>query len=169
MGGVKSFTPLPHFTGSAWQGGPNWPDATLGWAQLTADGGHAGNDLEHAVIRRWIAPCETTVAISGIASHSHAEGDGIRAFIACSRNGELKSATLHNSTADMAIASLDVKQGDAIDFIVDFRENLNSDMFQWAPVISEWRLRVPAAAGRSKVTWDARKEFGGELTHRSSR
>ena len=78
---MKSFTPLPHFTGSAWQGGPNWPDRTLGWAQLTAEGGHAGNDLEHAVIRRWIAPHDTTVAISGTASHSNAEGDGIRAFL----------------------------------------------------------------------------------------
>jgi hypothetical protein len=34
-GRVKSFTPLPHFTGTAWQGGPSWPDAALGWAQLT--------------------------------------------------------------------------------------------------------------------------------------
>jgi hypothetical protein len=49
----------------------------------------------------------------------------------------LKFATLHNSTAEMAIPSLDVKQGDTIDFIVDFRENLNSDMFKWAPEISE--------------------------------
>ena len=44
---------------------------------------------------------------------------------------------MHHSTAEMAIPSLDVKQGDTIDFIVDFRENLNSDMFKWAPVISE--------------------------------
>ncbi len=37
----KSFHPLPHFTGAAWQGGPQWPDASLGWVQLTAKGGHA--------------------------------------------------------------------------------------------------------------------------------
>ena len=54
--GRVDFHPLPHFTGSAWQGGPQWPDAALGWVQLTAAGGHAGNDLEHAAIRRWTAP-----------------------------------------------------------------------------------------------------------------
>ena len=43
---VKSFEPLPHFTGEAWQGGKNWPDEKLGWAQLTAMGGHAGNDRQ---------------------------------------------------------------------------------------------------------------------------
>jgi hypothetical protein len=32
------------------------------------------------VIRRWIAPRDTTVAISGTASQSNVEGDGIRAF-----------------------------------------------------------------------------------------
>ena len=33
---VTGFTPLPHFTGNAWQGGEAWPDAALGWVQLTA-------------------------------------------------------------------------------------------------------------------------------------
>ncbi|MBL9133620.1 MAG: DUF1553 domain-containing protein, partial [Verrucomicrobiaceae bacterium] len=36
-GRVKSFTPLPHFTGHAWQGDEDWPNAKLGWAQLTAE------------------------------------------------------------------------------------------------------------------------------------
>src|SRR5213078_1901663 len=43
-GKIKGFAKLPHFTGAAWQGGASWPDPVLGWAQLTADGGHAGND-----------------------------------------------------------------------------------------------------------------------------
>src|SRR5262249_26955552 len=45
IGQVTGFTKLPHFTGSAWQGGPTFPDAKLGWVQLTATGGHPGNDL----------------------------------------------------------------------------------------------------------------------------
>ena len=53
---VASFEPLPHFTGAAWQGGAAWPDGKLGWVQLTAAGGHPGNDLAHAAIRRWTAP-----------------------------------------------------------------------------------------------------------------
>ena len=29
------FEPIPHFTGTAWQGGPKWPDSDLGWVSLT--------------------------------------------------------------------------------------------------------------------------------------
>jgi len=41
-GRVKDFQHFPHFTGSAWQGDADWPNARLGWAQLTAQGGHPG-------------------------------------------------------------------------------------------------------------------------------
>ena len=40
LGRIESFTPLPHWTGSAWQGGSELPDANLGWVTLSADGGH---------------------------------------------------------------------------------------------------------------------------------
>ena len=62
---LKSFTALPYFNDEAWQGGPVWPDPQLGWAQLTATGGHAGNDLQHAVIRRWISPIDGTISVQG--------------------------------------------------------------------------------------------------------
>ena len=153
---VKSFTALPHFTGMAWQGGPQWPDAKLGWAQLTAGGGHAGNNLQHAVIRRWTAPRDTTLSVSGVVVHEHAAGDGVRALIVSSRDGELKSAEVHQSRAEMVVASFSVKKGDTIDFIVDFRGGLNSDMFTWSPALKE--LTGMAAA------WDAQKEFAGAVT-----
>jgi hypothetical protein len=53
---VMNFTPLPHFDGTAWQGGPTLPDPKLGWAMLNARGGHVGNDARHGVARRWVAP-----------------------------------------------------------------------------------------------------------------
>ena len=37
---LKSFQTLPYFSGSAWQGGAQYPDGALGWVQLTATGGH---------------------------------------------------------------------------------------------------------------------------------
>ncbi len=39
---TASFTPLPHFSGSYWQGGPAIPDPTVGYVLLHAAGGHAG-------------------------------------------------------------------------------------------------------------------------------
>src|SRR5207249_4975519 len=41
---VKTFELMPHFTGSAAQGGPALPDPKLGWVTLNENGGHPGND-----------------------------------------------------------------------------------------------------------------------------
>ncbi len=149
---VRSFTPLPHFTGSAWQGAAEFPNSILGWAQLTAEGGHPGNDRQHACIRRWTAPQDGTISMSGDLVHEPEVGDGIRAFVVSSRQGELKSAILHHARETMTATNVEVKQGDTIDFIVDIRDGLNSDQFLWSPVIS-----------CADVKWDAKKDFGGPL------
>ncbi|KAF0178584.1 MAG: hypothetical protein FD161_1889 [Limisphaerales bacterium] len=159
---LKNFTALPHFTGRAWQGGPQWPDAKLGWAQLTAEGGHAGNDLQHAVVRRWIAPRDCVVSIAGRLAHETSAGDGVRAFITHSRLGQLRTVTVHNAAEDLRVASTAVQAGDTLDFIVDYRANLNSDEFKWSPVITE--LNTAAAAPGAPVLvkeWDAKKDFRG--------
>jgi hypothetical protein len=154
---MKSFEKLGHFTGSAWQGGIEWPDTKLGWVQLTADGGHAGNDLAHAAVRRWTAPRDGTVAIRGRIAHKHEEGDGIVASIVSSRDGLLASYTLHNRAAEAGVEPVVVKQGDTIDFVVDYRANLNNDDFYWAPVIE---ALDKSQDGKSQ-SWDAKKEFAG--------
>src|SRR5262249_11775383 len=59
---VAQFAALPHFTGSAWQGGAALPDPTLGWVILNGAGGHPGNDQQHAAIRRWTAPAKGTLS-----------------------------------------------------------------------------------------------------------
>jgi hypothetical protein len=156
-GKVKGFKPLPHFTGSAWQGGASWPDDTLGWAQLTAEGGHAGNDAKHAVVRRWVSPIDGKVSISGAISHVHPEGDGIVARLVSSRAGELGKWRLHNQKATAAMEPVEVKKGETIDFVVSIAESLNNNDFAWAPVIKD--------VGGTGV-WDARRDFGGGPTVR---
>jgi hypothetical protein len=153
---TTNFTLLPHFTGEAWQGGAAWPDAKLGWVQLTADGGHAGNDRQHAAIRRWIAPQDAQVSIQGPVIHEHSAGDGITARIVSNRAGLLGTWTLHNQKGEAAVERIEVKQGDVLDFLVDFRSNLNSDMFKWSPVITQ----IDAAAPK-RTSWSAKQEFGG--------
>jgi hypothetical protein len=154
---ITSFRTLPHFTGDAWQGGAQWPDAALGWVQLTAEGGHAGNDLAHAAIRRWVAPRDATIAIDGTVRHEHAAGDGIVARIVSSRSGLLGEWTLHETNAAAKVARLEVKRGETIDFVVDFRATLNSDMFKWAPTVQS----LHAEAASALPEWSAKKEFTG--------
>ena len=155
-GKLKSFTPLPFFNGSAWQGSASWPDAALGWVQITARGGHPGNDVQHASIRRWTAPRRGTFSVVSKAIHEVEAGDGIRCWIVSSRGGVLAKTAIHHRTEELNLASIALEAGDTLDFIVDLHANLNSEQHFWAPSIRE--VTSPAA---SPSIWDAEKDFTG--------
>lgn len=153
---VTGFTPLPHFTGEAWQGGPKWPDEKLGWVQLTAAGGHPGNDREHAAVRRWTAPRSMTIVIKSRLIHERPPGDGVRAFIVNSRAGKLISTKIHHETADLDAPPIEVEKGETIDFVVDIDKVLNSDEYLWSATLSE------ADAVERAVTWNSERDFSAE-------
>ena len=157
---LSSFTPLPFFTGKAWQGGPVLPDPALGWASLSADGGHPGNDLSHACVRRWIAPADGSYSVSSTLTHTPEEGDGIRAFICYSGGGILQSTTLHHNHATMNTGPIAMKAGETLDFIVDIDRVLNSDQFLWAPTISP----SPPGSPGPGPQWQAQTDFSGTAT-----
>jgi Protein of unknown function (DUF1553) len=81
-----SFTPLTHWSGTAWQVGPKLPDAKMGFVHLTADGGHPSRDV--AAIRRFTASREMTVSLSGEIVHAASSGNGIHARIVSSHAGQ---------------------------------------------------------------------------------
>lgn len=155
---VTGFKKLPHFTGSAWQGGPKWPDAKLGWVQLTAKGGHPGNDRQHAAVRRWVAPRDMVIQIRSQLRHEAAPGDGIRAFIASSTDGELKSATIHQKSINLDVESLTLKAGDTVDFVVDIGKVLNSDQYLWSAQITE------VADANNPTIWNSVTDFPAKET-----
>ncbi len=165
-GRVMSFTPLPHFSGSAWQGGTSWPDAALGWVQLTAQGGHPGNDREHAAVRRWTAPAACRIAIKSEINHAVPAGDGVTCYIVSSRHGMLKSSAVHNRREQLNVDAFDVEAGDTIDFVVDIGGGLNSDQYLWAPSITivgaEPATATPVAANDQLAKeWNAERDFTG--------
>jgi mono/diheme cytochrome c family protein len=178
---LKGFTPLPHWSGQAWQVGKEFPDKMLGHLRLTSTGGHPGNDRQHAAIRRWVAPREGVVAISGTLRNPNKEGDGVQAFIYSSRDGELGRWSVHESSTDTVVERVAVKKGDTIDFVVDPHENANSDSFTWAPVVRLIDGRPmandprPTANAKAAATasdrpasgapteWNANSEFGGPV------
>jgi hypothetical protein len=157
--GRVDFHALPHFNGSAWQGGRQLPDAALGWVQLTAAGGHAGNDLQHAAVRRWTAPRAGKVSIKSTASHQVAAGDGIRCWIVAARNGVLASAVLLNRQQSIDVAEFQVEAGDTVDFVVDYNANLNSDQFLWPVEISDVPTNDAPVVGAT-ASWNSSRDFG---------
>jgi hypothetical protein len=154
---VKNFSSLPHFTGSAWQGGAKLPDEKLGWVMLTADGGHVGDDLQHAAVRRWTAPADGTVKIRGQLEHSSKEGDGVHGQIVSSRVGSVGEWTIHNTNSVTKSDSVEVKRGDTIDFVVDMRGGYGFDSFTWAPRVV---YTTPLASG-AHSEWKAKEDFAG--------
>ena len=153
---VKKFQPLPHFTGSAWQGGKELPDAKLGWVTLNAEGGHVGNDLQHAAIRRWQAPHDGAVRLSGRLAHESKSGDGVRARIVSSGLGKAGEWIVHNSKATTNVERVEVKRGDTIDFIADLRASVDSDSFTWTTTV-----RYATGGDADGEKWNAKADFTG--------
>jgi hypothetical protein len=153
---VKQFKALPHFTGVAWQGGDKLPDPKLGWVLLNAEGGHVGNDLQHAAIRRWQAPHDGAVRVSGRLSHDSVNGDGVRARVISSEAGKLGEWIVHNGKATTNVERVEVKRGDTIDFVADLRANVDSDSFTWAETI-----RYITSDGQDGERWNAKANFAG--------
>ena len=149
--GGADFHPLPNFTAQGWMGNAKQlPDPSTGWCLLTATGGHAGNDLAHAAIRRWTAPQAGTISISGTIGHHSKEGDGVHGRIVSSRQGELAAWQVVRLEAETKLSGLSVEAGETIDFVVDCRADVNSDSFTWAPAIR-----------MGEVEWSAQSGFGG--------
>ncbi|MCC9608074.1 PSD1 and planctomycete cytochrome C domain-containing protein [Blastopirellula sp. JC732] len=158
-GTLSNFTPLPYFTGDAWQGGSSWPDVQTGWAQITAEGGHPGNDLQHAIVRRWTAPADGIYAVRSTVVHEEPVADGIRCWVLTSRGEVLRKEHVHNATREINLSSVELKQGESLDFVVDILEVLNSDQHLWSPKVTA--LSQSAAADSPLPEWDANRNFTG--------
>lgn len=159
---IPEFTPLPHFTGTAWQGGSALPDSILGWVQLTATGGHPGNDRDHASIRRWTAPRAMTIYITSQVVHEAEQGDGIRTFVVSSIHGVLQSANLHKKSIDLNVESVEVSAGETIDFVCDIGDVLNSDQHFWRIQLTE--TGTAADEDAALVIWNSESDFTRNTT-----
>jgi cytochrome c553 len=155
---LSHFEKLPHFTGLAWQGGATYPDAKLGWVQLTARGGHPGNDMAHAAIRRWTAPQTMRVTVKSTLVHEPKQGEGVRGFIISSRRGLLGQATVHRGQTPLDVNSLDVQAGDTLDFLADIGNKLSYNQFLWKATI--------APADHSSPSFDSERDFAGQSVSR---
>jgi len=159
---VKSFTPFTFFTGGQWQAGRDFPDKEFGHLLLRAEGGHPGQSQSRAVIRRWVAPRDGTVAVSGTLAHANAQGDGVRGRIVSSRAGVVAEGVAQSGSAELKAADLAMNAGDTLDFITDCRASSNHDSFNWAPKLKftdPVKRSKQAPPGGFDTEWDAKADF----------
>jgi hypothetical protein len=170
-GRVDGFKPFRFFTGRGWQNASAGVDAETGVARLTATGGAPGDDLKTAVVRRWIAPSDAVVDITGRLVHNVGPlplrfklSNGIRGWVVSSRQGVLGRWRIDpppppkdhlsykvNPGEDTNLAGVAVMAGEAIDFVVDSIDDYEADAFSWAP-------KLKTADGQA---WDASRDFAG--------
>ncbi len=154
---VVAFEPLPYFVNRAWRGGPKLPDPKLGWAIVNTIGGHPGNDQTHTSIRRWVAPVDGVIQIKGRLKHLADQGDGVRGRIVSSRAGVLAAWDVTSQSVSTAVARLEIRAGETVDFVVDCRTNPTHDSFEWPVSI---RLVKPTKTTGPR-RWDSSRGFRG--------
>jgi hypothetical protein len=157
-GQLKSFTPLPHYTGSAWQGGEKLPDDQLGWVTLNATGGHVGNDLQHVAVRRWTAPAAGTFSIRGRLKHSTDQGDGVRGRILIAGSNQQGVWEVYNNSARTELYNLKIEAGQPIDFVTDLKGSLSDDPFEW-----KVKIWLDADGSTKRDEFDSAEQFRGPL------
>ena len=148
---LKSFTKLPHWTGSVWQAGQQLPDEKLGWVLWNAAGGHPGSP-QHSAVARWTAPQDATVVITGELKHNAEAGDGVMAVVWSAQQGERGRWTAHQQSVNTFAPAIQVRRGESLDFIVFCRADENSDSFHWSS-------KLAATDKRLKKVWDFTADF----------
>ncbi len=151
---TTNFHLLPVWQDNRWAGSAALPDPVLAYLHLSANGGHPGNDPAHCAIRRWAAPEDTTVDLSGTVTVPAHTSTGITVSIIHSRLGLLDSRTiLPDQPAEIRLQGIALKAGDTLDFLTGCNGDPNSDSFTWSPVLRDSASRMVLA--------DAAADFGG--------
>ncbi len=156
---LTDFHELSHWTGTQWQGGGAWPDASLGWVALNANGGHPGNDMQHVAVARWTAPAAMTVSCRGVLEHDRPQGNGITGRIMLNGRRIAGPWQVHQRQVETTLENISCQEGDTIDFVVDINGDLGYDSYTWIPNIE----LLSSPAGEMKTAWDYHQDFRGQV------
>jgi hypothetical protein len=151
-GQLDSFTHLPHFNGTGWQGGEALPDPKTGWTSYRAGGGHPG-DQHHSVVLRWTAPRDVTVRVTGQLKHPSDKGNGVRARVVAVGRGLVAEWSAANRTVQTTSPEIAITAGQTVDLIIDDVGDTSFDSFNWAPELRD--VSNPSAV------WNSQTQFHG--------
>jgi len=151
---VTAFTPMAFYTGKSWQMAQKAPDKL----EITAVGGETGNGGGVGAIRRWIAPLDGKIKISGELEHGQADSKGIVACVVLKGTRMLGEWKATMSNVSTSLEAFEVKKGDTLDFVVVGEGDASADKFQWAPTITMLDAEMPGMPGMPRI-WDAKTDF----------
>ncbi len=165
-GAIKRFKAMGHLVGERVQPAPMYPAPETGRASLTPTGGHPGDGLDSAVVRRWTAPRTLDVTIEGTLGHVLGSqgrrfnySNGIRGWLVSSERGVLASWVVRGFEVETVFKALDVVEGEHLDFVVDSLGDYESDSFRWSPQIEEVLAAEQRESGMAPQSWSAEEGF----------
>jgi mono/diheme cytochrome c family protein len=154
---LKSFTEHKFFAAGSWRLNANELDPRRQTAFINREGGVPAGKTNSA-IRRWTASFDGKVTITGKLIHDLEQPcvtcDGVEAVIVSSRSGKAGDWSVYLSQAETA-ATVEVKAGDTIDFVVLNKKNTSGDDFKW---------QVTIRRDGSAEDWDSVRDFYSPLT-----
>ncbi len=156
-----NWTPFPSFTENRWSASAKVPDPTHGWVMLSGGGGHPGHDNTHAAILRWTAPEPAALKLKGRIARAAEAGNGVRLRLATDRQGLLKEWDAPAKGKVDTAADFTLAEGETVSFIIDAKDDENSDGFLYDPVLTNAKTGSPVAhasqdfAGPALDPWTA--------------
>ena len=124
------FTGFPYWDGGTWRGGIVHPDNEIGWTAVRAEGGHPGRVIN--AIRRWVAPADGTLSVTGNLGRAGTKGNGVLARLISSRSGTVDQWFVRTGSVETGVDGVAVERGDTIDFMVDpIDSQAELDSFTW--------------------------------------
>jgi hypothetical protein len=155
---VKSFEALDYFINGQWRNTPFPGDPRQTTAGLNGKGGSIGDNKTHSAIRRWTAGFDGRISITGVLEHNFENAcrscKGAFARVVSSRSGSAGNWTAMLSKTDTPVATLDVKRGDTIDFVVEGGKGTTGGEFKWTVSIKPRGQPETASEG-----WNSLKDF----------
>ena len=152
---VKQFNTLGLFAQNRWQAARK-----AGSVMLDAQGGYAGIGTKQAAIRRWVAPRDTAVQVTGKLLPKDTKGAGVTGRIVSNLKGDLGMFTATGTSVTTTLEKIDVKKGETIDFVVESVNPKVGQAFNWSPVVTLLD-RESAEAAQEKYEWPAQTDFAG--------
>ena len=153
---IVNFQPFRFGTARQWQGGKKRPDNKLDWIALDPFGGCPGKGPDQLAVRRWVAPADGEVSLTGHLRHFHSwrAGDGVKARIVSSSTGTAGEWRAFFQDVDTPAQGLKVQAGDTIDFVIDCEKNSDCDVFDW--IVD---LKLVDAQQQVVGTWNSARDF----------
>lgn len=133
---IEDFEPLGTFSKGVYQAEEKFPaQGEIGFASLSAEGGHPPRASNRAVVRRFTVPFDGRVTIRGQYGHRSRQGDGVHLDVWVGDQRVFSKGAKSNNTP-MPPLKRRVKAGQVIDFSVSNQKDDRFDGFDWRVTVS---------------------------------